>query len=212
MVGCAETVDVTIRNPLMARGVDHNSVIRVHEYDEHRNGLPDGAMDDVAKLVAMDHQKICFAITLHELDPIDIRLSKFKLTAPYAGPNEKVELTAEPPTIASYQGLVPHQRETGAVENRCTQRADNDDCVHWEKKPAVETIYQPGEVVVYQTSGQACFKNEGWADTHTDAISLELKTHRPSADESDSLVRVGNNKQAVFKWAFSDTGVSKGAQ
>src|SRR4051812_25688880 len=80
--GCLHSSDLEMRNPILAHAVDPNRIVKDHGYAEQARGLPAGAMADEAILLRADPQEVCFAVTLHEFDSIDLREVEATVSAP----------------------------------------------------------------------------------------------------------------------------------
>ncbi|MFI5289406.1 MAG: hypothetical protein ACHQ17_07145 [Polyangia bacterium] len=205
--GCAHESDIEIRNPLAVHAIDANQIVKPHDYAENARGLPPGSMADQAQLVSMAPAQVCFGVSLHELDPIDLRSVEAELSAPKVDATDDAKVWAEQPTFKQYDGLVPEQRETG-TETVCSSRDSDGVCQGWQTRPTYATVYVHGPVKVYETRGRLCFPNHGLATPATEQVSLKLVMRR----EGGAAVRVGyglyggfggGSKKVVFRWGLS---------
>jgi hypothetical protein len=154
--------------------------------------------------------QVCFGVSLHELDPIDLRSVEAELSAPKVDATDDAKVWAEQPTFKQYDGLVPEQRETG-TETVCSSRDSDGVCQGWQTRPTYATVYVHGPVKVYETRGRLCFPNHGLATPATEQVSLKLVMRR----EGGAAVRVGyglyggfggGSKKVVFRWGLSTAG------
>lgn len=205
--GCAHESDVEIRNPLTAHAVDANRIVKPHDYAENARGLPPGSMADEATLVSMASDQICFGVTLHELDPIDLRTVEAELSAPKVDAVDDAKVWAEAPVSREYEGLVPEQHQTGS-ETVCSSRDSDGVCQAWQTRPTYATVYVRGPVNVYQSRGRICFANRGIANAATEQVSLKLVLRREGQGTFTPGTMTfgwggGGAKKVVFRWGLS---------
>ena len=137
-MGCAHESDIQIQNPLGASTVGNSQIVKPHDYIENQRGLPRGSVADMAELISADPQQICFGLTMHELDPIDLHEMEVALKTDKAGPNEQARLEPAPVTFASYDGLVPETTVTGE-ETYCASRNGEGVCLAWRTRPVTRS-------------------------------------------------------------------------
>jgi hypothetical protein len=205
IMGCIP-VDVTIRQPLVAGALDRNSVVKEHGYAERSRGLPPGAMSDSASMTRVTEQDICFDVTMHELDPIDMNTVRAKLDVSGQVPREQAQLWPEQPVQRSYPGLVPERVQTG-YESYCASRAYNGVCIAWATRPMYGIVMRPGTVNVYETRARMCFPNGGFVSPRTEAVVLELVVPRPAQSFETTYNGWGwawgpGDKRTRFAWGF----------
>lgn len=205
MGGCAHESDVEIRNPLAAHAVDANRIVKPHDYAENARGLPPGSMADEATLLSMASDQVCFGVTLHELDPIDLRSVEAELSAPKQDGTDDAKVWADQPTLKEYQGLVPEQRETG-TETVCSNRDSDGVCQSWQTRPTYATVYVHGPVNVYESRGRLCFPNRGLATPATEQVSLQLVVRRQGGGNFMTMGWAGGGgaKKVVFRWGLAN--------
>jgi hypothetical protein len=208
VAGCTHRADLTMRNPLAAHAIDANRIVKEHATAEKSRGLPAGSMADEAVLVEADPKQLCFDVTLHELDPLDLTHAKIALSASNAETSKHAKINAESPTEKTYDGLVPVRRVTGS-ETTCTNRTTSGACQNWETRPTYAESYVPGPVRVYEARGKVCFDNHV-ANEATEQLSLELRLDRPGA-RMVTLFGGGGAKKVVFRWGFQNGAVANSA-
>src|SRR5262245_49247421 len=113
LVGCTHASDIEIRNPMTAHALDQNKIVKPHDYIERQRGLPPGSVADEAQLITLDPQQICFAVQLHEIDPVDLNQVEVRLSAPKLEPATDAQVWPEATTSTTYNGLIPERREVG---------------------------------------------------------------------------------------------------
>lgn len=208
LAGCAHEPDVEIQNPLASHAVQQNQITKPHAYAEQTRGLPPGSMTDQASLLSLDPAQICFGVSLHELDPIDLRTVEARMISPKLDPIDQAEVAADPPSYQTYDGLVPERRETGS-ETVCSSRDSDGVCQSWQTRPTYSTVYVRGPVNVYQTRGRVCFQNHGFATSATEQIGLELRLRRQGATFATvGMWGGGATKKVLFVWGFGGGGKS----
>lgn len=201
--GCLHSPDVEIKNPIVSRAVDANRIVKDHGYAEQAHGLPAGSLADEAFLTAADPGKLCFAVTMRELAPIDLHEVAVALSAPGKDAVEQAQAWSEPATMQTYEGLVPERRETG-VETVCSSHDSNGVCVAWQTHPVYATVYVRGPVNVYQARGKLCFANTLLTSV-TEQIALELRLARQAGEVATVGMWGGfggGTKKTVFRWGF----------
>jgi hypothetical protein len=198
-VGCVHSSDIELHNPIVTHAVEPNRIVKDHGYAENARGLPAGALADEAILTTADPAKVCFAVTLHELAPIDLQGVEASLESPKKDPIENAQLWAEPTTFQTYDGLIPEQREVG-TQTVCASHNSDGTCASWTTHPVYQTFYIRGPVNVYQARGKLCFANQ-FVTSATEQITLALKLQRQGG-----VVQVGwfgaGAKKIVFRWGF----------
>ena len=205
LCGCVPA-DVVIRQPLVANAVDRNVISKEHRYAENQRGLPVGAMSDSAALTRLGAQDLCFDVTMHELDPIDMQSVRVKLDAPGQVAREQAQLWPEAPVSRTYPGLVPTRVEVG-YESYCAARAYNGVCIAWNTRPMYATVMRPGQVNVYETRARMCFPNGGFVTPETESLRLELVVPRPAKTFETGYTGWGwawgaGDKRIAFRWGF----------
>lgn len=207
LVGCAHRSDLTMRNPLAAHAVDSNRIVKEDATTERTRGLPASSMANQAVLVAADPRQLCFDVTLHELEPLDLARAKMSLSAPDAETSKQAKLDAEAPSEKTYDGLVAVRRITGS-ETTCAGRS-SDGCRTWETHPTYSESYVPGPVRVFEARGRVCFDNRVANET-TEQLSLELRFPR-KGPPTTLFGGGGGGKKVVFRWGFQKGGPASGA-
>jgi hypothetical protein len=206
--GCIHASDAEIKNPISQRAVEPNHIVKEHGYAEQARGLPPGALSDEAALTVADPGQLCFAVTMRELDPIDLRDVEVALSAPKKEAITNAQMWPEPTRYQTFEGLVPERRETG-VETVCSSHDANGVCVAWQTRPIYATVYVRGPVNVYQARGRLCFAN-GVLTPATEQVSLDLRVRKQSSADVATVglwgPGVGGTKRAVFRWGFSGAG------
>jgi hypothetical protein len=192
-VGCASP-DIMIHNPITVRAVDSNRIVRPHDYIERQRGLPPGSVADEASMTSADGERVCFAITMHELAPIDLRAAEASLRAPKADSVNEAQVWADPPTFQTYDGLIPERQQVG-TETVCSYRDQYGNCQSWRTQPLYATVYIRGPVNVYQTRGSLCFPNRNVFTAITEMLTLEVKVRRQGL--------MAGSKGLAFHWGFS---------
>ena len=205
--GCVPMADIVIRNPLVANAIDQNTVVKQHAFAERTRRLPPGVMADQASLTRLGDADICFDVVMHELDAIDMRAVRAKLTVHGQAPREQAQLWPEPPVARDYPGLVPNRVQLG-YESYCVARAYNGVCIAWNTRPTYGTIMQPGTVPVYETRARMCFPNGGFVSTTTEAVRLDLTVPRTAKSYDSTYTGFGiwgggmGDKRTVFTWGL----------
>jgi len=199
--GCVHASDVELQNPILTHAVEPNRIVKDHGYAEQARGLPPGTLADEAILTTADPGQVCFAVTLHELAPIDLRQTVATLEAPKKDPVEAPQIWAEPTSFQTYDGLIPEQRETGYATT-CTAHASDGTCTNWATNPTYATVYVRGPVNVWSVRGRLCFNNQVLTSA-TEQVSLDLRLAR----QNDGTAMVGwgglgGTKRIVFRWGF----------
>ena len=205
LAGCLPSVDVTIRNPVVARALDRNGVVKQHGYTERVRGLPQGAMADEASLTRVGDD-VCFDVKLHELDPIDMATVRAKLMVPGEVARDQAKLWPEQPVARDYSGLVPVRTQTG-YETYCSARAYNGVCLAWQTRPTYGVVMQPGTVQVFESRARLCFPNGGFVSAETEVMQLDLVVPRPAKSFEGSYNGWGGlgggDKHTVFGWGLA---------
>jgi hypothetical protein len=206
LVGCVPT-DVIIRQPVVAGAVDRNSIVKEHRYAENSRGLPPGAMSDSAALTRVSEQDVCFDVTMHELDPIDMQTVRAKLSVSGQVPREQAQLWPEQPVQRPYSGMVPERVQTG-YETYCSAHAYNGVCLSWATRPVYGIVMRPGTVNVYETRARMCFPNGGFVSPVTENVVLELTVPRPARSFETTYTGWGwawgaGDKRTRFAWGFA---------
>jgi hypothetical protein len=196
LVGCAE-LDVEMRNPVLVNAVDPNRVARTHAYIERERGLPPNSVMDEASLISVDANGVCFGVTLHELDPLDLNTVEARLSAPHVDTVEGPQVSAEQPVFSTYQGRIPERRQTG-METYCSYRDSHGNCLSWRTRPLYATFYIPGPVSVYQARGTLCFPNRNLVGPTTERVTLALKLRRQPTQVGGWV----GSKELVWRWGF----------
>jgi len=205
--GCMHASDVEIRNPIATRSIDPNRIVKPHDFSERQRGLPPGTMTDMAELVSVDEKRVCVALALKELDPIDLATVEAKLTSPKSDPVEDPQVWPEQPTVQTFSGLVPIRRQVG-YETYCASYYSGV-CTNWQTRPTYVVSWEPGPVNVYSTGARMCFANRGVAAADTPQITLELRLRRGGIEANRTSgwgLFAGMTKKVVFRWGF---GVGK---
>lgn len=197
LAGCA-TPDVSVKNPLVAGGtVAPATIKKPHSWAESHNGLPPGSMTDEATLDNLDDKQVCVTVLLHELAAIDLNAARITFKS-NNGQNVAPTVAAEPPVFQTYQGLVPHQTQTGTREE-CSYRNGRSVC---ETRPIYSTTMIPGPVNVYATKGRLCAANDKLVNKETQKVSvvLDLPTSAPGGG---FMGLGGGSKDIAFHWGFA---------
>jgi hypothetical protein len=209
VLGCAPAVDTIIRQPLVAGAVDQNTVTKPHHYAERSRGLPMGVMSDTAAITRLGDKDVCFDVTMHELDPIDMNTVHAKLDVPGHVVLDGAQLWPEQPVAHAYPGIVPTRVQTG-YETYCSSTSYTGACVAWSTRPTYGVVMQPGEVNVYETRARMCFQNGGAVTPATATVRLDLTVPRPAKSfETSYNPGLGGwmwgpgDKRTVFRWGFS---------
>jgi hypothetical protein len=204
-IGCIP-IDTTIRHPLVAGTTDQNSIVKDHRFAENSRGLPPSSMADAASLTRVSDKDVCFDVTMHELDPIDMSLVRAKMTVKNAI-LDQAQLWPEQPVSRAYQGLVPERVQVG-YESYCATRSYDGYCLAWNTRPVYGTVMRPGTVKVFETRARMCFPNQGVVTASTDAVQLEVVVPRPARSFETTYNGFGwawgpGDKRTVFGWGFS---------
>lgn len=209
-VGCVRGADLEIRNPLVAGVVDPSTIVKTHEPTEDQFGLPRHSLSDEARLLSVDDKKICIALTLRETDPISLRETDAKLSAPSAGPVSSIEVYESPAAVTAHQGQVPMQQQTGTTTS-CVKRDDYGNCLAWDTEPTYETTFVAGSVEVHEAKGKMCFPNNGIVTQRTEQLTLEIEARRraPRAGNENRWAAAWGaraSKDVTFRWGFGAGG------
>jgi hypothetical protein len=209
-IGCVP-VDVMMRSPVTANAVDQNQIVKEHRFAENSRALPVGALADSASLTRVTEQDICFDVTMHELDPIDMQTVRAKLSVQGQVPREQAQLWPEQPVSRQYSGMVPERVQTG-YETYCASYAYNGVCIAWATRPIYGIVMRPGQVNVYETRARMCFPNGGFVSAYTENLVLELTVPRPAQNFNTTYTGWGwawgaGDKRTRFAWGF--TGFQK---
>jgi hypothetical protein len=200
IAGCTHASDIEIRNPMTARAVDQNRIVKPHDYIERERGLPPGSVADEAQLLTADAQQVCFAVTLRETDPIDLSRADVRLSAPKLDALTVAQVWPEAPTVRTFNGRIPERHQTG-METVCTAQDQYGNCRGWQTRPIYSMVWVPGPVSVYEARGRMCFQNRGVATPATQQLSLELRLARVGQPGSFGLFGT-LSKRVVFRWGF----------
>jgi hypothetical protein len=208
--GCMHASDIELHNPILSHAVEPNRIVKDHGYAEQARGLPAGSLADEAILTTADPGQVCFAVTLHELAPIDLQQTVATLEAPKKEPVEQPKIWAETPAMQTFDGLIPEQRETGYT-TVCTAHAADGTCTSWSTNPTYSTVYVRGPVNVYSVRGKLCFGNAVLTSA-TEQITLDLRLARQGGDVATVGLGWGamgaGTKRIVFRWGFTGGGKS----
>lgn len=208
MVGCTHVSDIEIHNPMTAATVEQNRIVKPHDFVERERGLPPGSVADEAQLLSADARRLCFAVTLREIDPIELGRAQIRLSAPNLDAIAATQVWPDSSTVSTYNGRVPERRQTG-LETVCTAQDQYGVCRAWQTRPIYSTVWVPGPVSVYEARGRMCFENRGVTPA-TEQLSLELRLPRTGENAGYSLLFGGMGKRVVFRWGFmSGAGVVK---
>jgi hypothetical protein len=188
--GCA-TPEVVIRNPMVVHAIDANRIVHPHNYVERARGLPPGSVADEASLTELDPGRVCFGLSVHELDGVDLQAAEALLKVPKMDAVQGAQVWADPPVFATYQGLIPERRVVGS-ESYCSARDGYGNCMVWRTRPVYSTVYVPGPVNVYNSHGTMCFANRNLIGPATEKVTLELHLRR----------QAGGNKDLEFTWSL----------
>ncbi len=187
--------DLTMPNPIVSGSLPQNHVVKEHGFAESRSGLPVGSMADEATVVALDKEKVCVDVSLHELSQIDMANAEVKLTTT-TGTLLQPQLAPEAPTKHTYMGLITQTTQTGTRLVCNTNGYGQTTC---ESRPVYTTIQVPGPVDVYNTKGRLCAPNQNLVTAATKDMALKIST--PTA--GPSLFGMGHGaKSTTFRWAF----------
>jgi hypothetical protein len=191
--GCVHASDTVIRHPLLAGGVDPNRIIKTHDFIEGARRLPPGSVADEAVLLSLDAQQACFAVVLHELQPIDLRDVDATLSAPKSGAESSaLKVWPEPSQVRTYDGLVPEQRQVGE-NTTCVTRDAYGNCLTWHTEPVYQTVMVPGPVNVYEARGRVCIANHATIMPASDQMSLDVRVRKAGF----------GSKRTVFRWGLA---------
>jgi hypothetical protein len=213
MMGCVPAADTIIRQPIVAGAVDANTVTKEHRFAESSRSLPPGVMADSASLTRVGAKDVCFDVTMHELDPIDMRSVHAKLAVPGQPVTDQAQLWPETPVAHAYPGMIPVRVQTG-YETYCSASGYNGDCAAWATRPVYGTVMQPGEVNVYETRARMCFPNGGTITAATENVRLDLSVPRPAKSFETGYTGLpwmwgAGDKRTVFSWGFSGAAGKK---
>jgi hypothetical protein len=210
--GCMHAPDVELHNPILTRAVEPNRIEKDHGYAEQARGLPAGSLTDEAILTTADPGQVCFAVTLRELAPIDLREAVATLEAPKKDPVDQPRIWAEAPAMQTFDGLIPEQHQTG-YSTVCSAHAADGTCTSWSTNPTYATVYVRGPVNVWAVRGKLCFNNAVLTSA-TEQISLDLRLNRQGGDVATVGMGWGalggSTKRMVFRWGFRGAIAPKG--
>ena len=207
--GCVHAPDIELHNPIVTRAVEPNRIVKEHGYAEQARGLPPGSLADEAILTNADPGQVCFAVTLRELAPIDLREAVALLSAPKKDPVEQPQIWADAPAMQTFDGLIPEQHQTG-YQTVCSAHAADGTCTSWSTNPTYATVYVRGPVNVYAVRGKLCFRNAVLTSA-TEQISLDLRLQRAPGDVAMvGWGAFGGQKREVFRWGFLSLVTPKG--
>lgn len=205
LAGCGHAVDARLRNPLNAKLVEPNQIVKTHNFTARDHSIPPSALTDRASLLSLDAQQVCFGLTLHELAAIDIGQVEPRLQIPGFADILQAQVTPGPATVQAFPGRNPERRQTG-VDTYCAYE-EYGRCRRWETRPVYSIVYVPAQVNVYQTCGQVCFQHGGAITPITPDVTLILRlpvlTYDPAYRTSGFFGGSGT-KSVKFRWGFSD--------
>ena len=203
---CTHEVEMSIRNPISARAIDQNKIVKADDDSSDRNGLRPGTIRNEAVLTVANAKRVCFNVLMRSLSPLNLSRVEAKLVVPKQPSVETPQISNEEATSEDLPGKIPETRESGS-ETYCAYRDSNNNCTSWRTRPTYVTVWVPGTITVHQHRGSVCFPNKGILTSATPQISLELSV---PVQGRTGMFGTTESKEEDFTWGFGSGGGGRG--